>query len=567
MVDYAVSDTSNIYADDLAVSIDEYFVFYKSTFDVSGKFALTVPQIVASAQPLSVKTHIRLAISFQLVANNLSANIPVHIGVKPAFETVSDNLEYDIGRGDLRVDFACYAPSLLAKALPLVPNEKTVEFGEFVFTYAKRESPDQITPEIDDRFARYGVSEPKIYTRKINIIAESNDISEYYKLHELYGVRRSLSVYGFAFPDAYISNLSDLQKKAGLARWGWHVEFTHHKFESVDTVIIDGWSVPTVISVSDEQKQPILSDGYAERGISEPIGFSVTRSIQFIDYHGECGSQLENRIGKPLSVTINGESAGNYKITNVSSSAPKGGGLIKIFNVDLQRYQFNTDDSVSFGNVTLSNPMFPNAHDITPEYSVDMGAGFGSLNPIPVISRRFAVECICESVTEFNNLVSAIGTKQTLIINGVSHTLCYISSLSALQPRGGGNIWKYTIEFSRKSGDNPVVAKFNNITLPNAVLSSEDELEILQTRTTLHNGKIAVDLGATPSRRFSITCMANDKTGYNQLYALIGQKNSLIIDGETIPKAYISSWGTARKIGTGTTRLYVYTIGFEEETA
>jgi len=567
MADVDLSDSISGYADDLTVSTTEYTVFHTSAFDISGLFTLTVPQMVASPQPISVKTPIKLSIPIQANTDNLTLRTPVSISVKPAFEAVIDNLGYDIGRGDLRVAISCYAPSLIVKARPTVPNVKTVEFGEFVFTYAKRESPDQITPEIDDRFARYGVPEPKIYTRKISIIAESNNILEYYKLQELFGVRRSLSVYGFPFPDAYISNLSDYQRKPGLERWVWHVEFIHHKFESVDVVSIDGWSVPTVISVSDEQKQPILSDGYAERGISEPIGFSVTRSIQFIDYHGECGTQLENRIGKSFSATINGVTATKYRITNISSSAPKGGGLIKIFNVDLQRYQFNTNDSVKFGTVTLSNPTFPNAHDVTPEYSVDMGVSFGSLNPIPTIIRRFAIECITQNRYEFPVLVSYIGTKQPLIINGEIHTLCYISSLSGLQPRGGGNIWKYTIEFSRKSGENPVIAKFNNITLPNAVLSSEEDLEILQTRTTLHNGKIAVDLGTIPSRRLSITCMANDKTVYNQLYALLGQKKALIIDGETIPKAYISSWGTARKIGDGTARLYTYTIGFEEETA
>lgn len=566
MADVDLSDSISGYADDLTVSTTEYMVFHTSAFDISGRFTLTVPQMVASPQPLSVKTPIKLSIPIQAKSDNLSVRTPVSISVKPTFEAVIDDLGYDIGRGDLRIDISCYAPSLLVKARPLVPNVKTVEFGEFVFTHAERESPDQITPEIDDRFARYGVPEPKIYTRKISVIAESNNIMEYYNLQELFGVRRSLSVYGYAFADAYISNLSELQRKPGLGRWVWHVEFIQHVFESKDRVMLDGWNVPTVITVSDEQKQPIVSEGYAERGISEPIGFSVSRSIEFIDYHGECTSQLENRVGKSFSVTINGVISNKYRITNISSSAPKGGGLVKIFTVDLQRYQFNTNNSVKFGNITLSNPTFPNAHDITPEYSVDMGTGF-NVSPLPTVVRRFAVECICETVSEFNNLVSAIGTKQTLIINGVSHTLCYISSLSALQPRGGGNIWKYTIEFSRKSGDNPVVAKFNNISLPNAVLSSEEDLEILQTRTTLHNGKIAVDLGVTPSRRVSLTCMANDKTVYNKLYALIGQKKALVVDGETIPKAYISSWGTARKIGAGTARLYTYTIGFEEETA
>lgn len=566
MADVDLSDSFSGVADNLTVSTDEYTVFHTSAFDVSGRFTLSVPSITACTDPISVITPIRLAIPFDLISDDLLIDASPTITINPELSLITPNLGYDIGRGDLHPEFNCYAPSLLVKALPLVPDIKTVEFGAFKFSHAERENPDQITPETNERFARWGIPEPQIYTRKISIVAESNQATEYYQLQTLFGVRRSLSVYGYAFADAYISNLSELQRKPGLGRWVWHVEFIQHVFESKDRVMLDGWNVPTVITVSDEQKQPIVSDGYAERGISEPIGFSVSRSIEFIDYHGECTSQLENRVGKSFSVTINGVTSNKYRITNISSSAPKGGGLVKIFTVDLQRYQFNTNDSVKFGTVNLSNPTFPNAHDITPEYSVDMGVGFGSLNPIPNIVRRFAVECITTNHYEFEMMVGYIGTKQTLIINGKSYVLAFISLLSALQPRGGGNIWKYTIEFSQKSGVKPAVIKFDGVSLPNAVISSES-IEILQTRTTMHSGAIVADLGAIPSKRFSVSCMSNSKSGYNSLYSKLGQKKTLVVDGETITKAYISDLQAARVIGDGADRLYSWDVSFEQETA
>ena len=237
MADVDLSDSISGYADDLTVSTTEYTVFHTSAFDISGRFTLTVPQMVASPQPISVKTPIKLSIPIQAKADNLTLRTPVSIAVKPAFEAVIDDLGYDIGRGDLRIALSCYAPSLLVKARPMVPNVKTVEFGEFVFTHAERESPDQITPETNERFARWGIPEPRIYTRKISIVAESNQTTEYYQLQTLFGVRRSLSVYGYAFADAYISNLSELQRKPGLGRWVWHVEFIQHVFESLQCLM------------------------------------------------------------------------------------------------------------------------------------------------------------------------------------------------------------------------------------------------------------------------------------------------------------------------------------------
>lgn len=540
---------------------------HSSTFDVRGLFTLT-DSTSAHVQPLSVKTPIKLSMSVGTVANDLS-NLKANpsIILSPGIQGLTNDISYDMGRGDLEIEIGCYAPSTIINLTPGVPNQKTVEFGSFVFSKAQRKAPDQIIVDTDDRFARFGVAEPKIYTRKISIVAESKEFVEFDALRELYGLRRTLSVYGFPYPDAYISGLSEIQRKPGLARWAWEVEFTCHKFESVDVVILDGLTLPTVISVSEEKKTPFLDDKCTLAGVNEPIGYSATRTVEFIDFHGESGAQLEARIGKSIAAKINGVDVAKCKITSVNSYHPKGGGLISIFVVELRRYYYTATDTVSFGAITLSNPTIPNNHDISPEYSVDMSAGITLDNVIPVITRRYAVECVTESPTEFENLVSAIGTKQLLTINGKEEPLSFISSLSALQPRGGGDVWKYTIEFSKKSGEYPIIATFNGISLPNCTASEDEDEEILSNRTILHTGKTAADISPYPAKRFAFTCMANDKTVYNQLHSLIGNKYPLVVDGETTAKAYISSWSGVRKIGAGTARLYIWTMGFEEETA
>jgi hypothetical protein len=311
----------------------------------------------------------------------------------------------------------------------------------------------------------------------------------------------------------------------------------------------------------------VISDSkYTEFGIDEPLAFTRT-----IHINAETNRRIEhdtliNLIGQKLPLWVYGICYPDCRISNISDLHVKPKLNRFRYSIEFEQIKYNTSDSVTFAGMSLSNPTMPNAFDTTPEYGIEMASGFDAV-PVPVISQRFAVECITESQSEYESMLSLMGAKSTLIINGNSYPLCYISSLSGLQPRGGGNVWKYTIEFSKKIGENPVSVTFNGISLPNATISSEEELEILQNRTILHSGAVVADIASVVSNRFTISCMANDKTVYNQLKALISQKKTLIVDGETYTKCYISSWQSARKIGDGSVRLYTWTIGFEQETA
>ncbi len=318
--------------------------------------------------------------------------------------------------------------------------------------------------------------------------------------------------------------------------------------------------------VSDDSISVISDEKYALHAIDEPLAY--TRKITI---RAETNKRLEHDtllslIGQKLPLWVYGLYYPNSAITNISDLHVKPKLTRFVYTVEFTQYVYNTSDSVTFAGMSLSNPTLPNAMDISPEYSIEMSDSFNA-SPIPVINRRFAVECITESESEYESLASLIGTKQTLIINGKTYPLCYISILSGLQPRGGGNVWKYTVEFSKKSGEIPVNVTFNGISLPDAVASSEEELEILSSRTTLHSGAIVADIGSVIANRFSFTCMANNKVTYNQLKALIGSKYTLVVDGEPYTKCYISSWSSARRIGTGSVRLYTWSIGFEQETA
>ena len=331
------------------------------------------------------------------------------------------------------------------------------------------------------------------------------------------------------------------------------IQFGTLEFQSAERVSDDSISV-----VSDEK--------YALHAIDEPLAY--TRKITI---RAETNQRIEHYtllslIGQKLPLWVYGLCYPDSAITNVSDLHVKPRLNRFVYTVEFTQYVYNTSDSVTFAGMSLSNPTLPNAMDISPEYSIEMSDSFNA-SPVPVINRRFAVECITESESEYESLASLIGTKQTLIINGKTYPLCYISILSGLQPRGGGNVWKYTVEFSKKSGEIPVNVTFNGISLPDAVASSEEELEILSSRTTLHSGAIVADIGSVIANRFSFTCMANNKYRYNQLRALIGSKHTLVVDGESYTKCYISSWSSARRIGTGSVRLYTWSIGFEQETA
>ena len=340
---------------------------------------------------------------------------------------------------------------------------------------------------------------------------------------------------------------------------------TRYVVPNVKTIQFGTLEFQSAERISDDSISVVSDEKYALHAIDEPLAY--TRKITI---RAETNQRIEHYtllslIGQKLPLWVYGLCYPDSAITNISDLHVKPRLNRFVYTVEFTQYVYNTSDSVTFAGMSLSNPTLPNAMDISPEYSIEMSDSFNA-SPIPVINRRFAVECITESESEYESLISLIGTKQTLIINGKTYPRCYISILSGLQPRGGGNVWKYTVEFSKKSGDNPIEVSFNGIVLPDAVMSSDENAEILQTRTVLHSGKTAVDIGIVPSRSFTITCMENDKTIYNQLFSLIGGKYPLIVDGETIPHAYISSWSNARKIGDGDFRLYTYSIGFEEET-
>lgn len=347
-------------------------------------------------------------------------------------------------------------PKSLITAKYVVPNSYKILFGDFEFEYARRTRHDKIVPLTNSKMSNAGIDEPRAYTRTIAIVAKSENRLNYDEFMKLMGKKLVLSVYGVQYENAYISNISDLQRKPNLNLWLWDVEFTQHVFD--------------------------------------------------------------------------------------------------------------TRDTAQWGNIQLSNPTVPNPFDISPSYSVDMSSGIDLSNSIPRVSEHYALECLTESPAEHAALRQAIGTKQTLIVNGKSYPLCYISTFSYLQPRGGGNVYGYTIEFTRELGVNPVSVTFDGIVLPNCTYAGNSELEIIQSRTLLHSGKTAVDIGSYTSRRFVFSCMSNSKTAYTQLLAKNAQKKTLIVDGETFTKMYISEWSDARVIGDGATRIYQWQIGFDQET-
>ena len=310
----------------------------------------------------------------------------------------------------------------------------------------------------------------------------------------------------------------------------------------------------------------LADDQYVKAGVSTPQAFSRTFSIIAESNSSREYASLLALEGQTRTLFIDDIPYPKTTLQSISDRKIKPALDRWEWEMEFIQYVYSSTDTVTFNGITLSNPTLPNAHDITPQFSVDMGSAYSITDGIPKIVRRWAVECICETPSEFEILVSYIGIKAPMRLNGTTYQMAYISSLSALQPRGGGNIWSYTIEFSQEYGVVPVVASFNNITLPNATYTGGD-VEIQKSRTVLHDGRIAADIGLIPSNQKGFTCMSNSESVYTSLYNKIGVKASLIIDGKTYTKCYISSLSDNRVIGSGSRRIYQWDITFEQETA
>jgi hypothetical protein len=337
-----------------------------------------------------------------------------------------------------------------------IPNDRSIWFGPVTFAVAKRNSEDKITPILDSKVAETGINEPKAYSRVISIKAETMDRTEHDTLIDLVGSRYVLSVYGIAFPNTYITNISDIQLLPCLCRFGYTIEFTTHVLPQ--------------------------------------------------------------------------------------------------------------DNNVVYGGVTLSHASRSAPDDIAPSYLGAVGSGFSLTNLVPKITRTWTFDCVTTNISEYTGLISLFGLKCNFTLNNESFTGVYISKLSKLTPKGNNSLFIYNVEFQQESGDDPVPVTFDSISIPNCTDNSSSNIEILSNRTTLQSGKIAVDIGSIPARAVSFSCMDNSRVVYDALYNLIGTKASLTVDTVTISKAYISSLSSVQKKGSASNPLYVWTIGFEEET-
>lgn len=432
---------------------EKYSVFHQSMFDVVFPITLNPFSCVSVSNPVTVETTLVL-MPVVSAFPSLSCGVEVGVELQPVYiEAVGEynascNLEYQ------HFEVGSIA-SIGATARNVVPNDKSIQFGSLTFQCAHRDGSDKINAVTNQKLAEAGISEPRAFTRTITITAETDKVIEHDTVINLIGQRLLLRVYGLPYEDAYISNISDLQRKAGLTRFVYTVDFIHHVFTTVD--------------------------------------------------------------------------------------------------------------SVSFAGLSLSNPARSAPDDISPSYAGKVGANFTLTNLVPSIKRTFTFECITENEAEYTALISLIALKRTLVINGKTTAGVYISKLSALQPKGGGNIYLYTVEFSSESGNKPIPVSFMGITLPNATGGAE-EVEIIQSRTTIHDGRIAADVGTIPARRFAFSCMSNTEIEYNAIYSTIGLKSALNVDGKIIPKAYVSQLSNACEVGEGAVRLYTWDVEFLEET-
>ncbi len=423
----------------VTASTKAFTVFHLSTFDVVAPVKVRV-KVSTICNPIS--------------SGSLPVLLPT-VQVKPIIQADTQLLI------PLRPSIIVFS-SIIATAAEVVPNTDKIQFGSLVFQNAERAEKDKITPIVTDKLAQSGVSEPSAFTRVITIRAETNELAEHRQILSMQGQRLYLWVYGTPYANAYISSISDIQRKAGLTRFAYTIEFTHHVFES--------------------------------------------------------------------------------------------------------------DNVITYGGLTLSHPTRSAPDDVSMSYSnVPTGAGFSLSKLVPSIKRSWTFECVCEDRSEWDTLFAfgITGSKNTLVINSDDPVKgVYISKLSKLEPRGtSGTIMSYTLEVSQDSGDNPVIASFKGITLPNACSYTWDP-EIIQSETVLNDGRVIIDTGAIPKRTFSFSCSSNSEDAYIALYALIGSKSPLIVDGKTVAtKAVISSMSGALKIGEGSTRLYTWTMDFKEDTS
>ncbi|HWQ65970.1 MAG TPA: hypothetical protein VN372_03760 [Methanospirillum sp.] len=317
---------------------------------------------------------------------------------------------------------------------------------------------------------------------------------------------------------------------------------------------------------SEDKTTPLTESKLAELGIAEPKAFSRTISlIAETDQRYE-HDKLFELIGQRLDLSVYGIVFPNATISSLSDIQRGRGGLNRFgYTIEFTHYVLPNHHSVTFGGISLSHPTRSAPDDISPSYIGNPGSGFSLNNLVATLKRTWTFECVAEEQTEYSGLISLMGPKCPLVINGETFSSVYISGLSSLVPKGTG-IYLYTVELSSDSGDDPIPVTFSGISLPNAVDSGGD-VEILKSRTTLYDGRVKADLGTTAADSFSFSCQSNSVTEYTAIRALIGVKATLVVDGQSVPKCYISQLSRPQKRGTATVALYTWEIGFEMETA
>lgn len=316
---------------------------------------------------------------------------------------------------------------------------------------------------------------------------------------------------------------------------------------------------------SDDKITAITENKLAEFGISEPLAYTRTISIRAeTDYRQEHDA-LISLIGARLALSVYGIVFPDCTIDSISDLQVLDGCSRFRYTIQFSHTVLSSDNVVQFGGVSLSHATRSAPDDISPSFIGNTNAGHSITNLVATVKRTWTFECIAESATEYTALVSLFGIKAPLEVNGESFTNVYINGISKLIPRGT-DIHLYTIELMHDSGDDPIPVSFAGASLPNATPNGGD-VEVLQSRTVLHTGKVAVDLGTIPSRSLSFSCMSNSMSEHDAVYSKLGSKGTLIVDGRTISsKCYISQLSMPVKRGNATNAIYTWDIEFMEET-
>jgi len=473
----------------------------------------------------------------------------------------------------------------------------TVSFNSVALPNVQSVGDEKRTAIYDDRLVKAGISEPVSYSASVTVECLTKTQAEYTQFVTMagtIGTAAPLVINGVTkSAHCRITDISSAQPRGDYVTvCAFSVSFSWYVISGTDTASFGVTTLPNVQTVSEEKRTAIVDDRLLKAGYTEPVSYSGSVTLECIastttEYAHY--TTLSGMSGTPQTLTINGTTYLNARITDISAARPRGNtGTISLFSVSFSWYVLTGSDTVTYG-ITLPNVQSVNSVD-TVVSNPDVPSFASLTTGYAITQTTISVDCI-GTKAQYNAVLSYTGIKYTLTVNTKEYLAAQITRISAASPRGNGDLYLFTVTFESNTGEGAVTAYFgptdltvtppiSPIYLPYCTRSAPDQITPVYP-----DGVIGASMTTMPysiRRTWYFDCVyeytnaemqrvATDTTApaYTRLLNLIGTKSDLYIgDNVDIPQApfsnvFISDISSIRPRGNG--KLLKFSVEFTQD--